>query len=162
MSKNIPNKADKFHQGFYKIQNYTKYIGNPVDIVYRSSWEYKFMLYCDLNEGVIKWGSECFKIPYTDNMGHNRVYIPDFYLETINKNNPSILNKFLVEVKPLKETIEPIIPKTITEKKLKALEWDITTWQKNKHKWAYAIEWCKNRDMIFQIVTEENLNQFKP
>lgn len=158
----VPSSPGKFHQGYYKIKNVEKYIGNPVDIVYRSSWEYKFMIYCDLNDGVLKWGSEIFKIPYTDYLGHNRTYIPDFYLETKNPNNPDFLNKFLVEIKPEKETKEPIIPKNISEKKLKQLEYELKAWQKNKYKWTYAIEWCKNRDMKFWIITEVQLNSFKP
>lgn len=158
----VPNKADKFKQGYYKIKNVHKYMGNPTDIVYRSSWEYKFMLYCDLNEGVLKWVSESFKIPYIDYMGHSRTYIPDFYLETRNKKNPELMNRFLVEIKPAKETKEPIIPNNISEKKLKSLEYDLAVWQKNKYKWTFAKEWCKARDIQFWLVTEENLDSFKP
>lgn len=157
----VPNKSDKFHQGYYKIKNPDKYLGNPVDIVYRSSWEYKFMIYCDLNEEILKWGSEIIKIPYTDYLGKNRTYIPDFYLETRNKKNPDFLNKFLVEIKPEKETKEPIIPKNISEKKLKTLEYELSVWQKNKYKWTYAIDWCKNRDIKFWLITEVQLNSLK-
>jgi hypothetical protein len=157
-----PTGQDRYHQGYYKIQNVSKYIGNPVDIVYRSSWEYRFMLYCDLNDGVKKWGSEIYKIPYVDYLGHSRSYIPDFYLETVNSSNPDYVNKFLVEVKPEAETKEPIIPKTISEKKLKALEYQIAQWQKNKYKWAYAKEWCKSRDITFWLVTEYHIKQIRP
>lgn len=159
----VPNKPGKFHQGYYKLQNVHKYLGNPVEVVYRSSWEYKFMLYCDLNPGVLKWGSEVFKIPYTDRMGHPHNYIPDFYLETRNNENPDLMNRFLVEVKPEKEIREPVLPVgNISEKKLKSLEYEIGVWQKNKYKWTYTIEWCKARDMKFWLVTEEHLSKFKP
>lgn len=154
-----PNKSDKYHQGYYKIQNHNKYIGNPNEIVYRSSWEYKFMIYCDLNPGILKWGSEVFKISYTDRLGKGHAYIPDFYIETVNKDNPDFLNKFLIEVKPLQETMEPIIPKTISEKKMKSLEYQVSAWQKNKYKWAHAIEWCNARDIKFYLVTEEQLGK---
>ncbi len=157
-----PSNKGKTHQGYYKIKNPNKYIGNPVDIVYRSSWEYKFMIYCDLNPGVLKWGSEIFKISYYDYLGHGRTYIPDFYLETIDIHNEGFINKFLIEVKPEKETIEPVIPVNISEKKLKQLEYALAAWQKNKYKWTYAIEWCKNRDMKFWLITEVQLDQFKP
>lgn len=163
MSKHVPNQQTRFHQGFYKIQNPIKYIGNPVDIVYRSSWEYKFMVYCDLNPGVLKWGSEVFKISYNDRMGKGHMYIPDFYLETANKDVDGFMNKFLVEVKPEKEIREPIVPSgDISEKKLKSLEYEIQAWQKNKYKWVYAMEWCKNRDIKFWLVTEEHLSKLKP
>lgn len=155
-----PTGNSNFHSGFYKIQNPHKYLGNPVDIVFRSSWEYKFMIYCDLNEGVLKWGSEVFKVPYIDRMGHNHVYIPDFYLETRDKKNDGLMNRFLVEIKPEKEIREPIIPAgNISEKKMKQLEWSIGVWQKNKYKWTYTIEWCKARDIKFWLVTEVHLRE---
>jgi hypothetical protein len=163
VSTHVPNNSDRYHQGYYKIQNPMKYIGNPSEIVYRSSWEYKFMTYCDLNTGVLKWGSEVFKIQYVDRLGQNRIYIPDFYLETKNEQHDGLMNRFLVEVKPEKEIREPTIPNgNISEKKLKSLEYEIGVWQKNKYKWAYAMDWCKNRDIKFWLVTEEHLKLFKP
>lgn len=162
MAKHRPNKQDKFHQGEYKIRNPHKYIGDPTDIIYRSSWEYKFMLYCDLNDGVLKWGSETIKIPYIDMHGVTRNYLPDFYLETLNKKNPHLVNKFVIEIKPEAQTRQPDIPKTISEKKLKALTYQLQEWQKNKHKWAFAIEWCKGRDMQFWLVTETQIGNFNP
>lgn len=161
MSKFKPNSTYGTHQGTYKLQNVSKYIGDPTEVFYRSSWELKFMKYCDLTPGVMKWGAEVFKIPYVDRLGHNHNYIPDFYLETRNVNNSEMMNRFLVEIKPEKETIEPVIPVgNISEKQLKRLEWEITMWQKNKHKWAYATEWCKSRDIKFWIVNESNLKSF--
>jgi Straboviridae/Kyanoviridae head completion nuclease len=162
MQKGLPG-SDRFHQGYYKLQNVEKYLGNPVEVRYLSSWEYKFMLYCDLNPGVLKWGSEIFKIPYIDRMGHNHYYMPDFYLETRNSDNPDLMNRYLVEIKPEKEIREPTMPVgNLSEKKLKRLEYEIATWQKNKYKWTYTIEWCKARDMKFWLVTETHLNKLKP
>lgn len=156
-----PNKQDKFHQGKYKIKNVSKYIGDPVDIVYRSSWEYKFMIYCDLTPGVLKWGSEVFRIPYIDYKGHNRIYIPDFYIETKNEKVDGFINRYLVEIKPEKETKQPEIPKgNISEKALKKLEYELGVWQKNKYKWKTTIDWCKSRDIQFWLVTEKHLNTF--
>lgn len=153
----VPTGKSRFHNGYYKIQNPHKYMGNPVDIVYRSSWEYKFMIYCDLTAGVLKWGSEVFRIPYIDYMGKNRIYIPDFYLETRDMINDGLMNRFLVEIKPDKETHEPIIPiGNISEKKLKNLQYDIGVWQKNKYKWTYTIVWCNARDIKFWLLTEKN------
>ena len=158
-----PTGSDRFYSGYYKIQNVEKYIGNPVDIVYRSSWEYKFMIYCDLNSGVLKWGSEVFKVPYIDRMGKNHVYIPDFYLETLDKNNDGLMNRFLVEIKPEKEMQEPVLPVgNVSEKKLKALEYAIGVYQKNKYKWTYAMEWAKARDITFWLINEHHLKNLKP
>jgi hypothetical protein len=157
-----PRSYNNTKTGYYKIKNPDKYMGNPIDIVYRSSWEYKFMVYCDLNDKILKWSSESIKIPYTDHTGKSRYYIPDFYIETKHEKVDGLINKFLIEVKPAKETKQPIMPKgTISEKKLKKLEYELKTWMKNKYKWVHAMEWCNARDIKFLIVTENHLKYFK-
>ena len=52
------------YKGKYKPLNPNKYAGNPMNIVYRSLWERKVMVYCDKNPLVIEWGSEEIIIPY--------------------------------------------------------------------------------------------------
>ena len=37
----------KYHQGTYKVKDPNKYVGDPNNIVFRSSWELKFMNWCD-------------------------------------------------------------------------------------------------------------------
>ena len=37
----------RFHQGKYKLRNPQKYKGDVSNCIYRSSWEYKFYVYCD-------------------------------------------------------------------------------------------------------------------
>ena len=162
MGKYGLNGNDKYHQGEYHIKNPQKYIGDPTNILYRSSWEYKFMLYCDLNPGILKWGSEIIKISYIDRLGKGHNYIPDFYLETKERVNEGQMNKFLVEVKPEEETHQPIVPLNITTNKLKQLEYKMAMWMKNSYKWSYAVEWCKSRDIKFWLVTQEQLSKFKP
>lgn len=159
----MPGNPTKYHQGFYKPKYPEKYMGSLNDpIIYRSGWEYKFMVYCDMTEKVKKWGSEVFKINYQDYKGHNRIYMPDFYLEVESEQNPGFLNKFLVEIKPEAEIREPVIPeKTQSARKIKQLEYKVKTWIQNKHKWAYAVEWCKQRDIRFWLVTEKHLEQLK-
>ena len=46
------NEDSKYRQGKYRPQNPKKYGGDPTNIVYRSSYELKFMQYCDLTENV--------------------------------------------------------------------------------------------------------------
>ena len=43
----------------YKPSFPRKYKGNPNNIICRSSWERKFCRYCDLNENILEWGSDC-------------------------------------------------------------------------------------------------------
>ena len=52
------------YKGKYIPKNPQKYKGNPSQIIYRSLWERKFMVYCDRNDKVIEWGSEEVIVPY--------------------------------------------------------------------------------------------------
>ena len=39
-------------------------MGNPTNIIYRSSWELRVMNYFDRNPNILQWASEEFSIPY--------------------------------------------------------------------------------------------------
>jgi hypothetical protein len=52
------------YSGYFKPTNPQKYRGNPTNIVYRSLWERKFMVFCDNNPSILQWGSEEIIIPY--------------------------------------------------------------------------------------------------
>ncbi len=45
---------------------------------YRSSWELKVMKYLDFNNNIEYWEHEPFYIPYKDENGDDRNYVPDF------------------------------------------------------------------------------------
>ena len=51
------------YSGRYIPTNPKKYRGNPSQIIYRSLWERKLMVYCDRNEKILEWGSEEVIIP---------------------------------------------------------------------------------------------------
>ena len=55
----------KFKQGVFKPRNRDKYRGKAWPI-YRSGWELKFFKWCDLNENVTAWDSECVIVPYNN------------------------------------------------------------------------------------------------
>ncbi len=70
------------YKGKYKPSYPKKYKGDPTNIIYRSLWERKFMVYCDNNENILEWGSEEFFIPYispVDRRVHR--YFPDFMIK---------------------------------------------------------------------------------
>ena len=141
-----------FIQGYFHPQNPKKYIGNPENIVYRSSWELRFMNWCDLNESVIAYGSEEFFIPYRspmDNKIHR--YFPDFIIKI--KEQSGELKTYVIEVKPKKQTIPPKQPKRKTKNWL----YEMKTYSVNQAKWEAAEEWCKRRDMEFRVITEAEL-----
>ena len=81
-------RDSKYHQGHFHPRNPEKYIGDCGNIVYRSSWELKFMQWCDRNENIMEYGSEEFWIPYVspvDNRVHR--YFPDFIAKMKQKLN---------------------------------------------------------------------------
>ena len=96
------------YKGKFRPTFISKYKGDPTNIIYRSLWEKKFMVYCDKNLNVLEWGSEEIALPYrspVDNKVHR--YFPDFYIKV--KESTGQIKKYLIEVKPFKQTIEPRI-----------------------------------------------------
>ena len=70
------------YKGRYFPTNPKKYRGNPNQIIYRSLWERKVMVYCDKNDAIIEWGSEEVIVPYLSPMdGKIHRYFPDFYMK---------------------------------------------------------------------------------
>jgi hypothetical protein len=141
------------HQGYFKPKNPQKYKGDPTNIIYRSGWELKFMLYVDSHPEIVEWGSEEFSIPYRspiDNRIHR--YYPDFYVKKKTKDGKS--QTMVVEIKPLKQTIEP----QKQNKKTKRYINEVMTWGINSSKWQAAQEFCKERNWQFLILTEKELN----
>jgi len=150
-------REKKYHQGIFNPKNPNKYKGNPNNIVYRSSWELKFMRYCDLNEKILEWGSEEFFIPYLDPTTNKvRRYFPDFIVKI--KENSGNIKKYLIEVKPKKQTLEP---KKTKGKQQKTYINEVLTYNKNLAKWKAAEEWCKDHLIEFKIITEEEINPYK-
>ena len=140
------------YKGKFRPKNRKKYNGNPSEIIYRSSWELKFMNYCDNNNKIVKWSSEEIIIPYrcpTDNKIHR--YFPDFYIKY--KDVKGKLHEKVIEVKPAKQVKEPKVQKRRTKKYLT----EVFTYAKNKAKWEAAEDFCKDRSWEFQILTEKEL-----
>jgi len=140
------------YQGKYRPSNTKKYRGNPTNIIYRSLWERKFMVYCDKNENIIEWGSEEIAIPYRsplDNRIHR--YFPDFYIKYKDANGK--IKRSLIEVKPFRQTQQP----PILEKKTKGYIYEVAEYAKNQAKWQAAKEFCDDRRWEFKIFTEKEL-----
>ena len=137
----------RYKQGKYIPRASRKYKGDPRNINYRSSWEYKFMLWCDQTPSVQEWGSEEIIIPYTSPVdGKRHRYYPDFYVKVNGK-------KYIVEVKPTKQTKEPKRQKKVTKRYVT----EVVTWSVNQAKWKAATEFCKDYGMEFMLITEKEL-----
>jgi len=140
-------------KGRFKPRNTSKYKGDPTNIIYRSSWELKFMNFCDLREDVLQWQSEEFFIPYKNPIdGRMHRYFPDFLVKV--RNSSGIVETWVVEIKPSHQTKEPRPQKRMTKKYLN----EVKTYAINKYKWDYAEDWCKDRGYKFVIFTERELN----
>ena len=140
------------YKGRYTPKNPKKYRGNPHNVIYRSLWERKFMVYCDHSESIIEWGSEEVVIPYkSPRDGRIHRYFPDFYIKI--KTNEGTTKKLIVEIKPKKQTKAPKEPERKTKRYLN----EVRTWGVNSSKWRYATEWCKDNGMEFKILTEDDL-----
>ena len=141
------------YKGIYKPSNPRKYKGDQSNIIYRSLWERKFMNYCDLNENILEWASEEFWIPYLDPTTNRvRRYFPDFFIKY--KDKESNIRRSVIEVKPMRETLQP---KATKGKSRKTLINESVTYAKNQAKWKAAREYCADRHLEFKILTEDNL-----
>jgi hypothetical protein len=141
------------YKGKYRVKNPKKYRGDPLNVTYRSSWELKFMNWCDSNDSILEWGSEIAIIPYfspVDKKVHR--YFVDFYVKVKTKNN--VIEKYLIEIKPLRYTKEPTKPKRVTKQFIE----EVFTYEINQAKWRAAREFCEDRKMKFIVLTEKELN----
>ena len=140
------------YKGKYRPTRPYKYKGDPTKIIYRSLWERKFMQYCDSTTNVLEWGSEEIALPYRspiDNKVHR--YFPDFYIKV--KENTGQIKRYIIEIKPKKQTIAPKVQK----KKTKGYVYEVYEYARNQAKWKAAREWCADRRVEFKIVTEKEL-----
>ena len=140
------------YKGKYYPSYPRKYKGDPTNIIYRSLWERKFMVYCDKNDNILEWASEEIAIPYrspVDNRVHR--YFPDFYMKV--KERGGKVRRYVIEVKPAKQTKPPVKPKRQTKGYIR----EAYEYAKNQAKWKMAREFCADRQWEFKVVTEKEL-----
>lgn len=139
-------------KGLFKPVNPSKYRGNVSEIVYRSSYELKLMRHLDLHPDILEWGSEEIVIPYMSPIdGRVHRYFIDFVVTKKNVNG--LKETVLIEVKPKKQTKQPIKKKKVTKGYLVELH----AWIINNAKWRAAEAYCSKKGWDFQIFTEEHL-----
>jgi len=148
----------KYYQGKYKPKNPKKYIGDPTNIIYRSSWELKLMRFLDEHPDVVEWGSEVLVIPYRSPIdGKMHRYFTDFIVKQINKDRKK--ETIVIEVKPKSQTVAPDVSKKLTAKGSISRRFlnEVKTWGVNQAKWKAAEEYCADRSWIFKLITEDQL-----
>ena len=140
------------YKGRYRPSNPKKYKGDSSNIIYRSLWERKFMVYCDNHSKILEWGSEEIALPYRspiDNKIHR--YYPDFYIKVRETNGK--IKRYIIEIKPKKQTVEPKVKK----RKTKGYIYEVYEYARNQAKWKAAQEFCKDRMWEFKVLTEDEL-----
>lgn len=146
-------RKGRYFQGYFKPKNPEKYSGDPTNIIYRSSWELKLMMWLDNHPDVIKYASEEIQIPYRSPIdGRWHRYFPDFLVKMRDKSGKP--KTILIEVKPEKQTIAPAPKKATTKSYLT----EVMNWGVNSAKWEAAREYCKDRGWEFMVMTEKHLN----
>ncbi len=140
------------YKGKYKPSFPNKYKGDPTNIVYRSLWERKFMVYCDSNERILEWSSEEKCIAYRSPIdGKIHRYFPDFIIKV--QESDGSIKKYVIEIKPKKQTSPPTKPQRQTKKYIT----EVYEYAKNQAKWEAAKEWCADRGYEFKVITENEL-----
>ena len=140
------------YKGKYQPSYPKKYKGDSSNIIYRSLWERKFMVYCDNNQNILEWSSEEIALPYRsplDNKIHR--YFPDFYIKV--KESSGVIKKMLIEVKPKKQTVQPK-PQNI---KTKGYIYEAREYVRNQAKWKAAKNFCEDHQWEFKVITEDEL-----
>ena len=139
------------YKGKFTPKNPEKYAGDANNIIWRSTWEQRVMVWLDENKSVIYWASEELVIKYynpIDNKIHR--YFPDFIVK-IRKKDDKVAT-YVLEVKPEHQTKQPV-KKRKTQRYLQ----ESATYIVNQAKWKAATEFCKDRGWEFMILTEKDL-----
>lgn len=145
--------ARAYYQGKYRLKNPEKYIGDPNNIIFRSSWEAMFSVFCDKNPNVLQWGSEEFSINYikpTDGKVHR--YFPDYIIKIRTRDQK--IETWVVEIKPHSQSVPPVVT---PRKKKKTLLEEQTTFLINQAKWKAMKAYCDKVGWKFKVVTEKEL-----
>lgn len=141
-----PKKNGRYSQGYINASSCKKLFEScrTQPIIYRSSWEKKFIYWCEHSNKVKQWGSECVNISYynpLDKKTHR--YYPDFVVQL---TDGSVL---IVEIKPYNQTVKPVNENS----------WAMTTYCKNSAKWKALKEACDRKGYRFCILTEHTISK---
>lgn len=150
-----PTSKSGFIQGYFKPTNPNKYVG-PSPIIYRSSWERKFMIWCDTNPLVLLWSSEPVEIQYWSTMDQKqRTYNPDFYIKV--QKNDGTEDHMIIEIKPEAQIKKPEPPKTNSRKAVENYKYLAEQYVLNRDKYNAAQLWAQDRGWRFAVMTEKSL-----
>ena len=138
-------------KGRFLPKNPKKYNGDPMNIVYPSSWELRVMKYLDDNPNIIWWASEEISIKYVSPIDQKiHRYFPDFVVKM--KKRDGSIKTVVMEIKPEKQTK---LPKQ--SRKTRRFIQEAATYAVNQEKWRAADIFCQEHGWQFMILTEKDL-----
>lgn len=172
--KNLKPRADgPFMQGYFSPTRPEKYRGKT-PIIFRSSWEHRFMVWCDTHPNIKYWANESFVIPYFNPctryskdegrfLGSWCNYNVDFFVQIDKGKGPE---SWIIEVKPNSQvpTTEQIAnlqkkmnEGRLTTKRMNSLNSQLKTLLVNKAKFLAAKKFAAERGCKFGIADENFL-----
>lgn len=144
--------ARRYHQGKYKVKNPGKYLGDPTNVCYRSSWERRVFIKLDQAETVLRWGSETVVVPYiSPKDGRVHRYFVD--LIVVARGLQGLLRTTLIEIKPYAQTQPP----SKRGKKKERYITECITYEVNQAKWAAARALCEKKGWHFKVMDERDI-----
>jgi len=115
--------------------------------LYRSSWEFTMMKFCDEHTSIVQWASESVKIPYRNPLtGKNTIYVPDFLIQYTDKKGKTQTE--LIEIKPANQAIKENLGRSNKNRAYFIV---------NQAKWLAAKIWCKQQGITFRVITENDI-----
>jgi len=169
------NPNSKTKQGYYRLTNKDKYVGDPELIVFRSSWELKFCKWADFSPSIKRWSSEPISVNYYDkvskleeckklNLDPNnpknwmlKRYHVDFWLEI---DRGESVDKWFIEIKPANKLNKPIPPNINAPlKEQRKFNRDAKEYLINEEKWKAMNEFATKNGAKFFIFTENELER---
>ena len=136
----------RFAQGKFTLKNPEKYLGTK-DPLYRSSWEFAFMKFCDESPSIAKWASEAVRIPYRNPLtGRYTIYVPDFFINYVDKGGQT--HAEIVEIKPQNQSLKEKVGKNLNNQASYIL---------NRAKWEAATVWCRQKGLKFRVINETDI-----
>jgi len=140
------------YSGKFFPKNPQKYRGNVNNIIWRSRWELTMLKRFDEDPSFLEYGSEEIVIPYISPVdGKPHRYFVDFYVKMISKQG--VIKKYIVEVKPLSQTMPPKPKSRLTPAYLKECQ----TYAVNQAKWTAAKKFAEYSKIEFIVMTEKEI-----
>lgn len=159
--KPVLNGGGPWKKGVFNVSESKKYVASDSgECVYRSSYEWRFMKWCENNPNVKNWTSEPFSVPYLDlsNPNKTRNYWIDF---VVWMNDGSCL---WVEVKPFTQVqAANNFGKQYREYEKSQDKLAFANYHKteamNYSKWTHAEKYARDKNAKFMVITERFLKQ---